>query len=73
MEKVKSVKKNTVKISKNLIEFVEAAALAVVAGYAIHASLNVYLLQGVFSYILLFAGSLIAIRASLLLIHHFNK
>lgn len=72
-DKTKAVKQDASKITKNLVEFTEAAALALVAGYAIWSALNRYNLSGVFAYALAFAGALISIRAALLLVRHFNK
>jgi hypothetical protein len=72
-DKTKAVTKDASKITKNLVEFTEAAALALVAGYAIWSALKVYELNSVFAYALAFAGALISIRAALLLVRHFNK
>lgn len=74
MEKVKqNVSKNwktTQVVSKNVVELVNAAALAAVAGFAIHQSLHE---QSVAYKTLLFAGVLIAVQAAYLFVKSLNK
>lgn len=57
-------------VGKNAFEFVDAACLSVVSGYAMY--------QGWhnatwFGWILRFAGAAIALQAFVLLVRHFNK
>lgn len=57
-------------VVKNLCEFVDAACLAGVSGYAITEALKHH---GKFWYeLLLFAGLVIALQAFVLLVRHFN-
>lgn len=74
MEKVKQwfVRnwKTTQLISKNVVELVNAAALAGVAGYAIHQSFNE---TAGWYRVLLFAGVLIALESALLFVRSLNK
>jgi len=72
-DKTKAVKQDASKITKNVMEFIEAASLATTAGYSIWAALYRYNLNEWQAYALAFAGALISIRAALLLVRHFNK
>lgn len=62
--------KTTQVVVKNVVELVNAIALAGVAGFSIHQSLNE---QSVWYRVLLFAGVLIAVQASALFIKSLNK
>lgn len=69
-EAVKRNWKTTKVVSKNLVELVDAVALAAVAGFAIYSSLGE---SGNWYKALMGAGVLISIQATLLLVRHFNK
>lgn len=70
VDKAKNVKQEAKTVSKNFAEFAEASALAGVSGFAIYSGLQndslAYKALGV-------AGVLIALRATQLLVKHFNK
>ena len=69
-EAVKRNWKTTKVVVKNLVELVDAVALAAVAGFAIYSSLGE---TANWYKALLGAGVLIAVQATLLLVRHFNK
>lgn len=63
----------TTVVAKNLAEFVDAACLAIVSGFAIYqAHFNKLHMGRFYGYVLLFAGLVIALQAFVLLVRHFN-
>lgn len=56
-------------VTKNFCEFLDAACLAGVSGFAIYQALDQ---KGFWYKALLFAGLVIALQAFLLLVRHFN-
>lgn len=60
-------------VATNLAEFVDAACLAIVSGFAIYqAHFGKLGLTKLWSDVLLFAGLVIALQAFILLVKHFN-
>lgn len=57
-------------VTTNAVEFLDAACLAGVSGYAIYSALTK---QTIWYKLLLFAGMVIALQAFVLLVKHFNK
>lgn len=68
--KVKEAKITTARVGKNVAEFIEAASLAGVSGYAIYAGINN---TGVAYSALTFAGVVVVLRAFQQLVKVFNK
>lgn len=69
-----SVKQNwsaTKLVTKNVAEFVDAACLAIVSGFAIYQA-RYGDLKKAWADVLLFAGLVIALQAFVLLVRHFN-
>jgi hypothetical protein len=62
--------KTTTVVTKNVLEFADAAALAAVSGFAIYSSYNK---QSYWYKALLLAGVLISLQAFVLLVRTFNK
>lgn len=61
-------------VVKNLAEFVDAACLATVSGFAIYqVHFNKVHMSRFYGYVLLFAGFVIALQAFVLLVKHFNQ
>ena len=58
-------------VTKNFLEFTDAACLAAVSGWAIHSALRAGA-EGWYM-LLLVAGCVIALQAAVLLVRHFNK
>jgi len=58
-------------VTKNVSEFVDAACLAIVSGFAIYQA-RYSDLKKLWADILLFAGLVIALQAFVLLVRHFN-
>lgn len=63
--------KTTKIVVTNAIEFLDAACLAGVSGYAIYSALTHQ--RNIWYKLLLFAGMVIALQAFVLLVKHFNK
>lgn len=59
-------------ICANVAEFVDAACLAIVSGFAIYQA-RYGNLKKAWADVLLFAGLVIALQAFVLLVRHFNK
>lgn len=72
-DKISTSKKEATNVVKNLMEFLEAAALALVSVYAIHTGIYKFNLQDAFAWALALGGGLVVIQAALLLVRHFNK
>lgn len=64
---------NTKIVAKNAFEFVDAACLGIVSGFAIYQGYNNDTLPRLWAKVLIFAGVLIAVQAFVLLVRHFNK
>lgn len=72
-DKIKTSKQEATNVVKNLMEFLEAAALGLVSVFAIHTGIYQYHLQDAFAWALALGGGLVVIQAALLLVRHFNK
>lgn len=65
-------KQTITKVIKNVTEFIQAASLVVVDGYAIWA-VKTNQVDGWFAWVLAGAAAVIALMAAVLLVRHFNR
>lgn len=72
-ETVKSNVYTTKVIVHNAVEFLDAACLGIVSGFAIYQALHDKSLHQIWAKVLLFAGLVIALQAALLFIRHLNN
>ena len=72
LDKATAAKDTAVTVTRNIIEFIQASSLVIVAGYGAYAVKTV-LVTGIATYVIGIAAAIIAVRGCYELLRAFNK